>query len=188
MVQGTKVGEIYDDQKLFEVVVWGHPEARDSLSAVRSIGIQTSGGGIVPLLSAADIELAPTPNEITREGGSRRIDVTCNVRGRDLGAVARDINTALGGVSFPPEYHAELLGESAARAESQTRLLTMAGFALCGIFLLLFVDFASVRAATLPVPPLESSTSHPPCASAIHRAIGRPRPAPPERESSRTNR
>jgi Cu/Ag efflux pump CusA len=149
MVQGTKVGEIYEDQKLFDVVVWGSPQARDSLSAVRSIGIQTSGGGIVPLRSAADIELAPTPNEITREGGSRRIDVTCNVRGRDLGAVARDISAALGGVSFPPEYHAELLGESAARAESQTRLLTMAGFALCGIFLLLFVDFASVRSATL---------------------------------------
>ena len=44
-----------------------------------------AGGGIVPLDAAADVVVAPTPNEITRERGSRRIDVTCNVRGRDLG-------------------------------------------------------------------------------------------------------
>ena len=43
----------------------------------------------MPLEAVADVTLAPTPNEITREGGSRRIDVTTNVRGRDLGAVAQ---------------------------------------------------------------------------------------------------
>jgi CzcA family heavy metal efflux pump len=149
LVQGTKVGEIYEDQKLFDVVVWGSPHVRDSLTAVRSIGIQTSGGGVVPLHATADVELSPTPNEITREGGSRRIDVTCNVRGRDLGAVAADISAALGEVTFPPEYHAELLGEYAAQAESRNRLLTLAAFALLGIFLLLFVDFGAARPAVL---------------------------------------
>ena len=63
--------------------------------------------------------MTPTPNEITREGGSRRIDITSNVRGRDLGAVARDIEAALAGVQFDNGYHAEVLGEYAARAESQ---------------------------------------------------------------------
>jgi Cu/Ag efflux pump CusA len=134
---------------LFDVVVWGSPHVRDSVSAVRAIGLQTPGGGVVPLDSAADVIVAPTPNEITREGGSRRIDVTCNVRGRDLGAVANDIQAALAGVTFPAEYHAELLGEYAARAEGQNRLLTLAAFALVGIFLLLFVDFGAMRPAVL---------------------------------------
>jgi len=149
LVQGTKVGELYEDQKLFDVVVWSSSDVRDSLSAVRTIGIQTPGGGIVPLEAAADVELAPTPNEITREGGSRRIDVTCNVRGRDLGAVATEIRAALGTIAFPPEYHAELLGEYAAREESRNRLLTLAAFAMLGIFLLLFIDFGSSRPAVL---------------------------------------
>jgi CzcA family heavy metal efflux pump len=149
LVQGTKVGEIYDDQKMFDVVVWGSPQVRDSLPAIREVGLQTPGGGIVPLEAAADVVVAPTPNEITRERGSRRIDVTCNVRGRDLGAVAQDIEDALGGVKFPAEYHAELLGEYAAQAESRNRLLTLAVFALLGIFLLLFVDFGEPRPALL---------------------------------------
>jgi CzcA family heavy metal efflux pump len=149
LVQGTKVGEIYEDQKLYDVVVWGTPEVRDSVQAVRALGLQTPGGGVVPLESAADVIVAPTPNEITREGGSRRIDVTCNVRGRDLGAVATDIQAALGGVSFPAEYHAELLGEYAAREEGRNRLMTLAAFALLGIFLLLFVDFGGARPALL---------------------------------------
>ena len=149
LVQGTKVGEIYEDQKMFDVVVWGSPEVRDSLPAIREIGLQTPGGGIVPLHAAADVVVAPTPNEITRERGSRRIDVTCNVRGRDLGAVAQEIQAALGGVTFPAEYHAELLGEYAAQAESRNRLLTLAAFALLGIFLLLFVDFGEARPAVL---------------------------------------
>ena len=57
--------------------------------------------GIVPLGSVADVDVMPTPNEITRENGSRRIDVTCNVRGRDLGAVARDIEARLAGLHVP---------------------------------------------------------------------------------------
>ncbi len=149
LVQGTRVGEIYEDQKMFDVVVRGAPDVRANIDAIRRLPIQTSGGGVVPLSATADVRIAATPNEITREGGSRRLDVTCNVRGRDLGAVAADIQRALAGITFPPEYHAELLGESAAREESRRRLLTLAGFAVVGIFLLLYVDFGSARLASL---------------------------------------
>ncbi len=149
LVQGTRVGEIYEDQKVFDVVVRGAAGVRGNIEAIRRLPIQTAGGGVVPLSATADVEIAATPNEITREGGSRRLDVTCNVRGRDLGAVAADIQRALGGITFPPEYHAELLGEYAAREESRRRLLTLAAFALVGIFLLLYVDFASARLAGL---------------------------------------
>jgi Cu/Ag efflux pump CusA len=95
------------------------------------------------------VSLAPTPNEITREGGSRRIDVTANVRGRDLGAVARDIEAALAGVSFETGYHPELLGEYAAREASQNRLLALGFLSLIGILLVLHIDFGSARLVTL---------------------------------------
>ena len=149
LVQGSKVGEVYEDQKVFDVVVRGAPGVRDNIDALRRLPIQTPGGGVVPLSATADVSISATPNEITREGGSRRLDVTLNVRGRDLGTVAGDIQRALAGVKFTPEYHAELLGEYAAREQSRRRLMTLSVFALIGIFLLLYVDFASSRLAGL---------------------------------------
>ncbi len=66
--------------------------------------------------------IVPAPNEIKREGASRRIDVTCNVAGRDLGSVAREIEAKVKALPFPREYHPEFLGEYAAREESRRRL------------------------------------------------------------------
>jgi Cu/Ag efflux pump CusA len=145
MLRGTKVGEVYDDQKIFDVVVWSRPEARQDLFALRRLPIDIPGGGYVPLASVADVQIVPTANEITREGGSRRIDVTANVRGRDLGAVARDIEAAVARLQFGTGYHPEVLGEYAARGESQSRLIQLGILAVAGILLILHIDFGSAR-------------------------------------------
>jgi len=149
VLQGRKVGEIYEQQKIFDVVVWGVPSARADIFAIKRLQIDTGSGGYVPLEAVADVSLAPTPNEITREGGSRRIDVTTNVKGRDLGSVARDIQAALAHVPFQAGYHAEVLGEFAAREASQRRLLTLGLLSLIGILLILHVDFGSARLVAL---------------------------------------
>jgi Cu/Ag efflux pump CusA len=149
LVSGTKVGEFSEDQKLFDVVVWGAPEVRQNLDAVRNLQVPLSGGGAVPLQSVADVTVTPTPNEITRENGSRRIDVTSNVRGRDLGSVARDLDGVIAGFKFSQGYYAEIMGEYAERQASSTRLLLAGVIALAGIFLLLLIDFGSPRPATL---------------------------------------
>jgi Cu/Ag efflux pump CusA len=149
LLQGTKVGEIYDEQKVFDVVVWSVPAVRSDLFAIKRLPIDTGNGGYVPLEAVADVSLAPTPNEITREGSSRRIDVTCNVRGRDLGAVAGDIEAALAGISFSEGYHPEVLGEYAERAASQNRLLALGALSLLGVLLVLHVDFGSARLVAL---------------------------------------
>jgi CzcA family heavy metal efflux pump len=149
LVQGTKVGEFYEDQRLFDVVVWGAPEVRRNLDAVRALQVPVTNGGLVPLGSVAHVEVIPTPNEITRENGSRRIDVTSNVRGRDLGAVARDIQVRLASLTFQQGYYAEILGEYAERQASSTRLTLLGIGAVAFIFLILFADFGSGRLATL---------------------------------------
>lgn len=149
MLGGTKVGEVFDQQKVFDVVVWGAPERRQDLFSLRRLPIELPHGGYAPLESVADVTVTPTPNEITREGGSRRIDVTSNVRGRDLGSVARDIEAALATIPFDAGYHPEVLGEYKARAESQNRLLALGTLSLLGILLVLHVDFGSVRLVAL---------------------------------------
>ncbi|WBO86831.1 efflux RND transporter permease subunit [Hymenobacter yonginensis] len=151
LVKGRKVGEIYQEQKIFDVAVWGQPAVRSDFGAVRDLLIGLPGGGAVPLREVADVQIVPTPNEITREASSRRIDVTLNVRGRDLGSVARDVQAQVDGVAFEAGYHPEILGEYAERQASQNRMALLVCLSLIGIFLVLYTDFGTIRLATLGI-------------------------------------
>ena len=122
---------------------------RSDLEALRSMMIETPTGGLVPLKEVADVYVAATPNQIMRESASRYTEVTCNVRGRDLGSVARDIQNRMLQVDFPQGYHPELLGEYAAQQASRNRIFALSLLALVGIFLLLQADFNSSRLAIL---------------------------------------
>ena len=150
LVKSTKVGELYDAQKVFDVVVWGEQWVRADLHALQRALIDTPGGGHVPLGDVADVYVAPSPNTIKRESASRRIDVTCNVKtGADLGAIAREIERRVRALPFDRGHHPEFLGEYAARIESRNRLFALAGLCLVGILLLLQSDFRSWRLALL---------------------------------------
>lgn len=149
LIKGTKVGQVYLDQKAFDVTVRGVPELRTDLAALRQLPIDLPQGGHVVLEDVADVYIAPAPNEIKRESASRRIDVTCNVRGRDLGSVAREIEAKVKQLSFGREYHPEFLGEYTARQQSRRRLMALSALSLLGILLLLHVDFRSWRITLL---------------------------------------
>ncbi|MCI0704435.1 MAG: efflux RND transporter permease subunit, partial [Planctomycetia bacterium] len=149
LLKGQKVGEVFDGQKKFDVVVWGVKGTRTDLTAIQVLPIDTPQGTQVRLKDVADVRIVSAPNEIKRENASRRIDVTCNVSGRDLGSVARDVEEKVKQVPFEREYHPEFLGEYAARQESTRRLYALAGLALVGIVLLLFVDFQAWRPTLL---------------------------------------
>lgn len=155
LIKGSKVGEIYREQKIIDVTVWGAERVRHDLAALRQLTIDTPSGARVPLGDVADIDIAPTPNEIKRENASRRIDVTCNVSGNDLGGVAREIESRVKSLTFAQGYHPEFLGEYAARQASSERLAWLSLASLLGIVVLLHVDFRSLRlvclvALTLP--------------------------------------
>jgi CzcA family heavy metal efflux pump len=150
LLNGTKVAEVHQDQKIFDVVVWGHPDIRYSWPELRRLEIDLPGGqGTVPLESVAELRLVNAPNTIRHDKASRCIDVTCNVSGRDLGGVVQEIQQRVR--ALPPEegYRVEFLGEYAARAENQRQLLGVGGLALLGIAMLLYLDFLSFRLTLL---------------------------------------
>ncbi|MDD1750003.1 MAG: efflux RND transporter permease subunit [Methanothrix sp.] len=149
LFKGEKVGELYDAQQVRDVVVWGVPSVRNDIQTLRQARIDTSSGGSVLLGDVADIQVAPTPNVIQREGASRRIDVTCDVSGSDLGSVAREIENRILAIPFERGYHPEFLGEYAARQASRNRLLALSGLSLLGILLMLYTDFRSPRLVLL---------------------------------------
>jgi CzcA family heavy metal efflux pump len=155
LLRGTTVGQVYKDQKIYDVAVWGVEQIRSDPQALRELLVDTPTGAQVPLEEVADITIVPGPNEIKRDAASRRIDVLCNVAGRDLGGVARAIETKVRALHFDREYHAEFLGEYAARERSRRRLLGFTALALAAILVILYADFRSVRltlllALTLP--------------------------------------
>lgn len=149
LIKGLKVGEVYDEQKAYDVVVWGSDHLRTDPVALRNMMIDTPSGGAVRLGDVADLKIAPTPNIVQHENNSRRIDVTCDVTGRDLGSVAREIESKVRGLGFDRGYHPEFLGEYAARQQSRNRLLAFAGLSLLGIVMLLFTDFKELRLTLL---------------------------------------
>jgi len=130
-------------------VVWGREELRTALDSLRMVPIEIPGGGHVPLGDVADITIVPAPNEFKRGGASRRIDITCNVRDRNLGTVAREIEQRGKSLSFDHGYPPEFLGEYAARSEWRNHLFASSAVALVGILLLLHADFRSFRLALL---------------------------------------
>jgi Cu/Ag efflux pump CusA len=100
----------------------------------------------VRLGDVAEVAIVPTPNEIKRENASRRLDITCNAEGRDLGSVAEEIEDKVRAMQWNDrEYYPEFLGEWAERQASARKLYALSALAVVGIVLLLYVDFQSWR-------------------------------------------
>ncbi len=149
LVRGTQVGEVYEDQKIFRVMVWGVESVRRDVDSLRQLMIDTPDGAQVPLGDVADVSIEPAANAIQRIGASRKLDVVCNVAGRDPGSVAEEIERrVLAEVKFREGYHPEFPGEYAEAQASRQRLLGLTVFSVLGI-LLLQSDFGSIRLVML---------------------------------------
>ena len=145
LLQGEEVGDIFIGGKTYDVNVWSTPQTRHSLSDIQNLLIDTPDGGRVRLADVADIRIVPVPNVIEREGQSRKIDVSANVKGRDLGSVAEDVEETLNKIEFPLGYHFEIKGEFAERQAAQRSLLIAGSIAVLAIFFLLYTSFGSWR-------------------------------------------
>ena len=123
LLSGIQVGSLFEEQKVFDVVVWGVPEIRDSQADVGELLLDTPGGGHVRLKEVADVRMASSPTVIEREGVSPYLDVDFAVQGRDTQAVVGDVKAAIKSFSFPREYHAVVVGEAAAQQATRQRVL-----------------------------------------------------------------
>jgi CzcA family heavy metal efflux pump len=146
LVSGIGVGSLFEEQKVFDVVVWGRPETRSSLTSIRRLLIETPGGGHIRLGQVADVRIRPNPTVIERHAVSRYVDLVGNVEGRGRDAVVGDIDEALDDVAFPLEFHPEVL---TAERQPTGRLIALGVAAAVAIFLLLQAAFGVWRRAAL---------------------------------------
>jgi Cu/Ag efflux pump CusA len=156
LISGLPVGNLYEEQKVFDVVVWGGPQIRQSLSDLEALRIDTPSGEQVRLGDVATVRIAPDPVAIDHNSVSRSLEVTAVVNGRSAADVAQEVTSRLRGISFPYEYHAEVLGDAARQQANHVRIAAIAAVVVLLSFLILQAatgswGLAAVLMITLPV-------------------------------------
>ncbi len=147
---GHPVGQIIEGDKRFDLTIRLPEAERNSIEAIKGLPIVTPAGGSVPLSSLAEIKTVPSPAQISREHGKRRVVVQANVRGRDFGSFVTLAQSVIKrDLKLPEGYYLEWGGQFENLQRAKTRLMLVVPLALVLIFVLLFTTFGSVKEALL---------------------------------------
>ncbi len=149
LLSGIEVSDLRKDGKVYGVWLWASENARDNVESLREFLIDTPYGGRVRLGEVAHVDFVATPNKIKRENNSRRIDIKANVKGRDLGEVAGEVDDRLEKMKFPVGYYPQLLGEYRERQVAQKNLLGASIVVVLVICLVLHASLGSWRLAMM---------------------------------------
>ncbi|MFZ0322881.1 MAG: efflux RND transporter permease subunit [Actinomycetes bacterium] len=151
LTSGLTVGSLYEQAKVFDVVVRGVPSTGSSVDALKGMLIDTPSGTDVPLSSVASVDIRPEPTVIRHEDVVRSLDVTAGIDGRDASAVVADVQAQLVGLTMPAESHLQVLSAAQARQASARRGLIYGAGVLLIAYLLLQAATRSWRRAALLV-------------------------------------
>lgn len=148
-MQGRVVSEVLLGQQSFDLVVRLDEPFRENLEALQRLSLELPGGGSTPLRSVVTVRQAGGPNTINRERVCRRIALQCNVAGRGLVDVVRDIRTAIEPIQakLPQGYFVELGGQFESQRTASRMMALLFVAALVGVFLVLYTMFGSANFA-----------------------------------------
>ncbi len=147
---GNEVGQLYEGQRRFAIVVRYPNEYRNSIQTIRNTTLKTSDGTLVPLSAVASIELLDSPPTISREFGKRRVVVGANVSGRDLGGFVQEVQRRVDAeLILPDGYYLSWGGQFENMERAMATLTIIVPLTIAAIFFLLFMLFNSVRLASL---------------------------------------
>jgi CzcA family heavy metal efflux pump len=147
---GAIVGRVFDQGTAFDLVVKFDPSISADFDRVADLPVDTATGAIVPVRMLADVRREQGPNMVLRENVQRRIVISSNVAGRDLGSVVGDIRSAVAqSVSMPAGYRVEYGGQFESEQSASQRLLGLGALVIAGLFMLLVLAFGRARDALL---------------------------------------
>ncbi|EIK46413.1 CzcA cation efflux system protein [Cellvibrio sp. BR] len=150
-IAGESAGLIYEGDRRFELVVRLPEKLRNDLSALERLPVPIKAEpGFVPLNEVASIELAPAPNQVSRENGKRLVVVTANVRGRDLGSFVSEVQTRIASeVKLPAGYWLDYGGTFEQLESASKRLAIVVPLTLLMVIALLVMAFGSIKDALI---------------------------------------
>lgn len=142
---GSKVGDVYEGQRSFDLVVRLQPAYTESIEGISNALITTGSGAKIPLGEVAEIVSGNGPNTVSRENVQRKLVVSCNVAGRDMQGVVDDIRQSIAeNIDLGEDYRVEYGGQfESAQSASRTLFLVFIA-ALFIIFCLLYSEFRNV--------------------------------------------
>ncbi len=143
---GKVVGQILDGQKTFDILLRTTDAERSNIENIRNTMIDTPEGNLIPLHQIASIETTTAINSVWHENTQRRIVISCNVQGRDLGTTVKEIQQTLANeVALPEGYFLEFGGQFESQQSASKLILILSIFSIAGIFLVLYSHFKSSR-------------------------------------------
>jgi CzcA family heavy metal efflux pump len=147
---GREVGQILDGQIAVPLVIRSPHADKPDLEAIRDTPLRTSSGGLVPVSAVANVREDRSPNFISRENVQRKLTVTANVAGRDLGSVVEDAQNAVGSrVTLPNGYRIEYSGQFESSQQAAKLLLWLSIAVVIAMFFILAAAFGSSSLAAL---------------------------------------
>jgi CzcA family heavy metal efflux pump len=147
---GATVGRIFDKGVAFDLVVKLDPREQGDFERIADLPIDTPHGAPVAVRMLADVRREEGPNMILRENVQRRIVISANVSGRDLGSVVADLQaTVRAGVSMPAGYRVEYGGQFESEQSATERLTVLGIVIVIALFLILVLAFGRARDALL---------------------------------------
>lgn len=147
---GATAGQVFEDEKRFDLVVRLEQAQRSSLSDVQNLQIATPNGTQMPLSHFATVEIVEGATQIQRENAQRRIIVGFNVRGKDVQTVVEDLqNSITAQLKLPPAYFITYGGSFENLRIAKQRLSIAVPVSLLLIFLMLYLAFNSIKQGLL---------------------------------------
>lgn len=142
---GEKIGDIYEGQRSYDLVLRLSPEYTRSIEGVRKALIDTGDGRKIPLEEVSEIVSTSGPNNISRENVQRKLVIAANVSGRDVGSVVKDVQNTIGNkITLPEGYRVEYGGQFESARNASRILFSSTIIALLIIFLLLYGEFKNL--------------------------------------------
>ncbi len=152
-IGGREAGTVFEGDRRFDIQVRLPDRLRSDPDAIRRLPIPLPRGGaggdtranFIPLAEIASLDLAPGPNQVSREDGKRRVVVSANVRGRDIGSFVAEATQGLAQIKLPAGYWTRWGGTFENLQSATARLQIVVPVALLLVFVLLFAMFGNIR-------------------------------------------
>jgi len=149
-IGGESAGILYEGDRRFELIVRLPETRRNDIEQMKYLPVPLKNGGYVPLEEIASLDIAPGPAQVSRENGKRRIVVTANVRGRDLGSFVAEVKDKIGAeAEIPPGYWLDYGGTFEQLESASQRLSIVVPITLAIILGILILAFGSLKDALI---------------------------------------
>jgi len=149
-VGGESAGIMYEGDRRFELIVRLPETLRRDVNRLKYLPVPLPNGDYVPLEEVATLDIAPAPAQISRENGKRRVVVTANVRGRDLGSFVTEVKSSIAERgNIPPGYWLDYGGTFEQLESASQRLTFVVPLTLLVIIGILMIAFGSLKDALI---------------------------------------